>query len=206
MYPNSVIEMMHRRHEELLREAEAERLYRSAMGNRPRHQAGAGRTNQTINAAAADLYDKAHRQARWSQAWSKLSRRPHALMPLTDIQASRAARGSHAGGVRSVALDRIEGSEGRRAEFDTKFRPLQTHTKERWLRVAHAMLKGVALPPVELVQVGDRYFVRDGHHRVSVARALGQTDIDAHVTVQDVDLAALCSAESFVAYPICETA
>jgi hypothetical protein len=53
----------------------------------------------------------------------------------------------------------------------------------RWLRVAAARDQGKVLPPVVLVQVGDVYFVRDGHHRISVARALGQLDIEAEVTV-----------------------
>jgi len=46
---------------------------------------------------------------------------------------------------------------------------------------------GTPLPPVELVQVGDVYFVRDGHHRISVARTVGQRDIEAEVTVWHVD-------------------
>ena len=68
-------------------------------------------------------------------------------------------------------------------DFDAQFRPTQTHSQGRWLSVATARLQGVPLPPVELIQVGDTYFVRDGHHRVSVARALGELDIDAEVRV-----------------------
>jgi hypothetical protein len=56
----------------------------------------------------------------------------------------------------------------------------------RWLRVAAARDQGKVLPPVVLVQVGDVYFVRDGHHRISVARALGQLDIEAEATVWHV--------------------
>jgi hypothetical protein len=56
----------------------------------------------------------------------------------------------------------------------------------RWLRVAAARDQGKVLPPVVLVQVEDVYFVRDGHHRISVARALGQLDIEAEVTVWQV--------------------
>jgi hypothetical protein len=51
------------------------------------------------------------------------------------------------------------------------------------LNIAKLRLEGRPLPPVELIQVGDSYFVRDGHHRISVARAFGQTAIDAQVTV-----------------------
>jgi hypothetical protein len=56
----------------------------------------------------------------------------------------------------------------------------------RWLSVAAARDQGKGLPPVVLVQVGDVYFVRDGHHRIAVARALGQLDIEAQVTVWHV--------------------
>jgi hypothetical protein len=59
----------------------------------------------------------------------------------------------------------------------------------RWLSVARALEKGVALPPVELIQLGDRYFVRDGHHRISVARAMRQDEIEATVTVLELGAA-----------------
>jgi hypothetical protein len=52
--------------------------------------------------------------------------------------------------------------------------------------VAAARRRGKSLPPVDLIQVGDAYFVRDGHHRISVARALGQQDIEAKVIVWQV--------------------
>ena len=58
--------------------------------------------------------------------------------------------------------------------------------RERWLRIATARWRGMPLPPVDLVQVRDCYFVQDGHHRISVARALGQTNIEARVTVWHV--------------------
>ena len=51
------------------------------------------------------------------------------------------------------------------------------------MSVAGAQLQDVPLPPVDLIQVGDRYFVRDGHHRISVARTLGQHFVEAEVTV-----------------------
>ena len=44
------------------------------------------------------------------------------------------------------------------------------------------MRRGEALPPIDVYRIGDAHFVRDGHHRVSVARALGIKEIDAHVT------------------------
>ena len=91
----------------------------------------------------------------------------------------------HFDGVRPVPLRQIHGTEGRSRDFDWNFKPLQTHTQSRWLSVATARLKGIGLPPVTLLQIGENYFVRDGHHRVSVAMALGEAYIDAEVTLAE---------------------
>lgn len=85
------------------------------------------------------------------------------------------------GGLRTVAIRDIRGSEGRTNDFDRFFHPLTERSRDRWLRVLAAFEDGLALPPVELVRVGREYYVRDGHHRISVAAALGQVEIEAHV-------------------------
>jgi hypothetical protein len=90
-------------------------------------------------------------------------------------------------GMRTVPLDCIRGSENRNADFDMHFHPIRQHNKVRWIGVATAMLSERTLPPVELIKLGDTYFVRDGHHRISAARALGQREIDAKVTVWTID-------------------
>ena len=82
-----------------------------------------------------------------------------------------------------ILIDQIEGSEGRSRDFDVDFRPLRRHIQDRWINIALACARGVQMPPVDLIQVGDAYFVRDGHHRISVAKANGQKTIDALVTV-----------------------
>ena len=86
-------------------------------------------------------------------------------------------------GIRTVPLNQIIGSEGRTHDFDADFRPLCSHNMDRWVGIAAAQALGAILPPVELIQVGSAYFVRDGNHRISVANALGQIEIDAHVTL-----------------------
>jgi hypothetical protein len=85
-------------------------------------------------------------------------------------------------GYRVVQLDQIVGSVDRGRDFDRRFRPTSGRSRSRWEQIAAAARRGEAFPPVDLVKVGELYFVRDGHHRVSVARALGRTDIDAYVT------------------------
>ena len=91
-------------------------------------------------------------------------------------------RGAAATGVREIAVESITATlEPNRAEhFDDAFRPAAP-TRARWMRVWAAEHRGVTLPPISVVPVGDGYAVRDGHHRVSVARARGAMTIRAIV-------------------------
>jgi nucleotide-binding universal stress UspA family protein len=84
--------------------------------------------------------------------------------------------------LKDVPLDSIVGSVGRYDDFTRDFLPLRDSDKERWARVEHLARQDAGLPPVELFQIGDAYFVNDGNHRVSVARQNGQTHIEAYVT------------------------
>ena len=104
------------------------------------------------------------------------------LLDLETTEKQAHVSNRHYVGIRPVPIRQIHGSESRAGDFDWYFKPLQTHTKGRWLSVATARLKGITLPPVTLIQIGEDYFVRDGHHRVSVANALGEDYIDAEVT------------------------
>ena len=85
-------------------------------------------------------------------------------------------------GVQDIPVEAIcATTEPNRAfQFDASFRPAPV-TRCRWLRVFEAELRGTALPPVSVVRVGNGYALRDGHHRVSVARARGATMIRAVV-------------------------
>ncbi|NTW04257.1 MAG: hypothetical protein HGA19_23830 [Oscillochloris sp.] len=85
-------------------------------------------------------------------------------------------------GFQTVLLTQIRGSEGRAHDFDRHFAPLHEHIRERWVSLAALRCEGHPLPPVELVQVGESYYVLDGHHRISVACAFNDKVIDAHVT------------------------
>ncbi len=136
---------------------------------------------------ALRLYDQASRAGRLGQAWARLTGRSSLLLDLTTLAATTAGGTRHATGVQTIPLAQIQGSEGRCHDFDRAFHPLQQHTAARWVRVATAGLLEIALPPIKVIQLGERYFVRDGHHRVSVAHALGQRDIEAAVTVWHVN-------------------
>jgi hypothetical protein len=86
-------------------------------------------------------------------------------------------------GLRSIPLNMIIGSENRCKDFDNHFVPLSELNHHRWMRISDMFLKDEPFPVIELIQIGKYYFVRDGHHRISVAKALGKKYLDAHVTV-----------------------
>ena len=91
-------------------------------------------------------------------------------------------RGGAGRGVREIPLDAIKGTTepNRAAQFDHAFRPAKL-TRSRWQSVWMALHRGTTLPPIDVVQIGDTYAIRDGHHRVSVAKALGVPTIHAIV-------------------------
>jgi hypothetical protein len=82
---------------------------------------------------------------------------------------------------RVVEVDQIVGSVGRWGDFDRTFLPARTSVGQRWKRIDRAFHRGEDLPPVELYEIGDSYFVSDGHHRVSVARFHGVSTVEAAV-------------------------
>ncbi|VXC17597.1 ParB N-terminal domain-containing protein [Aeromicrobium sp. 9AM] len=85
-------------------------------------------------------------------------------------------------GTKVIPLDAIVGSVDKVRDFDRRFRPTSAVSRQRWERLARASRTGEVIPPIEVYQIGDYYFVRDGHHRVSVARSLGIDLIEAKVT------------------------
>ena len=85
-------------------------------------------------------------------------------------------------GLQVVPIGEIVGTVDRGRDFDRRFRPTSSRVRSRWEQIAAAMRRGESLPPVDLIRIGEIFFVRDGHHRVSVACALGHADIDAYVT------------------------
>ena len=104
------------------------------------------------------------------------------VLPYEEVIDALGFVGERPVGVKVVPLDAIVGSVDRGRDYDRRFRPTSGRTRGRWEQIAAAARRGESFPPVDLLRVGDLYFVRDGHHRVSVARALGRTDIDAYVT------------------------
>jgi hypothetical protein len=91
-------------------------------------------------------------------------------------------RGERSLGVQVIPLDRIVGSVDKVKDFDRRFRPTSDRSRQRWQRLAEKSRMGEYLPPIDVYKLGNLYFVIDGHHRVSVARAQGAGVIEAHVT------------------------
>jgi hypothetical protein len=137
--------------------------------------------------ARADAGDDFLR-ARRREALNRLRRRLHggrdleAILPFDEVVAALGRVGERDLGQRVIDLDAIAGTVGRtQTNFDRAFRPTTQAVRIRWERIALAMREGKALPPISTYQVGEVHFVRDGHHRVSVARALGRDTIEARV-------------------------
>ena len=136
---------------------------------------------------AAELYGSRRDRARWGMLRSWLTGRSQCLLDLATVEAHCKVRaGNRCARTQTVSIHSIRGSEGRCGDFDAEFRPLQSYTRQRWVGIAAARYMGRAMPAVELIQMGDLYFVRDGHHRISVAKAMGQESIEAEVTVWEV--------------------
>ncbi len=124
---------------------------------------------------------KASSRGKWHAFWHKVwGQEPH-LHDLALIKNTARRIPTKKSAVILVPLDKIIGSEGRVQDFDHDFHPLSDHNDQRWINVAVAHRNGITLPPVDLIQVGDEYYVRDGHHRVSVAKANGQKEIEARI-------------------------
>ena len=94
--------------------------------------------------------------------------------------------------LRDIPLADIVGTVEPTSNFDASFRPATELVRARWERIALAHRRGIALPPIELLQRPDGYYVTDGRHRVSVARALGHREIAAWVTASATGSARQC--------------
>lgn len=141
-----------------------------------------------INHITREDFNRARRKAFFAQLQALVNRQSNELLSLEEVRARLSVRGQHHLGNQTVPLDHIVGSEGRYSDFDRTFAPRHDATKFRWMSIDRAHHQDVALPAIELYKVGDIYFVKDGNHRVSVARLQGQVDIDAIVTELVVDV------------------
>jgi hypothetical protein len=137
------------------------------------------------SADAQGDFSRARRARLLADIGRRLRREPDdvgLILPFEEVVDALGVVGREDLGLKVVPLESIVGTVDRAADFDRGFRPTSPRLRSRWERIAAAQRRGESLPPISLYKVGDLYFVRDGHHRVSVAKSQGRVDIDAYVT------------------------
>jgi len=132
-------------------------------------------------------FAKAYGRGFWRRIFSQIRRTDNHLLPFNEVMHYIPRNGEHYLGVKQIETSKIVGSVNRFQDFDRAFLPLQTYTRERWERINAAYYRDAIFPPIEVYKISDIYFVRDGHHRVSVAREQGQAYIDAYVIEIDTN-------------------
>ncbi len=131
-----------------------------------------------LRVASAKLFDRAYSAAKRNQLLAKIFGKDIHLQMLSSQPVGSDHHRSH---IVSVPIQQIKGSLGRSEDFDANFNPLNERSRSRWISIATAVCKGTPMPAIELVHVGNTYYVRDGHHRISVARSMDQEAIDARI-------------------------
>ncbi len=151
-------------------------------------------------------FTNAHRKASVRSVIAQLTGENIDLLSYDEVLKSLRMQGQIQRGRQQIPLDKIIGSVGRYTDFTRDFLPKKESDSQRWVSVKIATESMAGVPPIEVYQVGDYYFVLDGNHRVSVARQNGQSDIEAYVTevmtrvplTGEVDLDNLIIKEEYV--------
>src|SRR5947209_8170462 len=128
---------------------------------------------------------RARRRAAAARLAARLRLEPddvRVILPYEEVVEALGFLSEHSDGLKVVPLELIVGTVDRARDFDRSFRPISGRVRRRWEQIAAAVRRGEAMPPIDLLRIGEIHFVRDGHHRVSVAHAIGWKDINAYVT------------------------
>ncbi len=136
-------------------------------------------------ADAQNDFLRARRRQAASRVAQRLRRTPDdigLILPFEEVVAALGRTGERYRGLETIPLTSVVGTVDRTTDFDRQFRPTTSRVRSRWESIAEAERRGAAMPPISVYRVGGLHFVRDGHHRVSVARALGRSAVDAQVT------------------------
>lgn len=130
---------------------------------------------------AEDDFNKARNKAIFNEIQNFLNPDKSRLLSFHDVKKILKPKNEVYSGMHTVPIEKVAGSEGRYKDFDSHFLPRTSNLRQRWESVDEAHLTDVVLPPIQLYEIGGLYFVRDGNHRVSVAKAQGVNYIDAEV-------------------------
>ncbi len=141
------------------------------------------RGSSPINLSQASRMDftRAYSKGFWRSIFTWIKHQNNELLPFDEVLKHTPFKGQHDLGYREIEVDKIIGSVSRYLDFDRAFLPRQTHTRSRWESIDRAYFREIILPPIEVYKVGEVYFIKDGNHRVSVARERGQKFMDAYV-------------------------
>lgn len=131
---------------------------------------------------ALEDFQQARRQAAMQQTLARLRGESFELLSYEDVRKKLKMTGVAERGIQEIPLKAIVGSVGRSGDFTRDFMPIKDTSEERWAKVKAAFVSSTGVPPIEVYKIGDAYFVRDGNHRVSIARQLGNETIEAYVT------------------------
>lgn len=151
-------------------------------------------------------FQTARLQAFLAEAGSVLRRDPKPLLSFDEVRRAARMEGQAYRGLKDIPVANVRGTVGRPNDFDASFLPVRAHLRRRWAQLDEAMRRGEPVPPIEVYRLGDVYFVKDGHHRVSVARQLGWATIPARVIevrtraplTDEMDAAELLKAREYV--------
>jgi len=135
-----------------------------------------------VSQQASFDFSRARTKAIFFQIQNFLNTDRDKLLSFNDVKDILKPKNEVYRGNQTVPIKMIVGSEGRYHDFNKFFLPKKEHLRYRWQRVDEAHIKDIILPPIQLYEIGGAYFVRDGNHRVSVAKAQGVEFIDAVVT------------------------
>ncbi len=140
------------------------------------------------NQKAGDDFNKAKSRATISSILHALTPERQKLLSLEDVKNLVKPKSETYIGMKAVPVNLIVGSEGRYRDFNRAFLPRKEFSRSRWVNVDKAHLQSIILPPIKLYEIGGTYFVRDGNHRVSVAKMQGVSFIDAEVIRLDTEI------------------
>jgi len=141
-----------------------------------------------IKRRAAEDFSRARGKELFSQIRHFMDPQKNKLLSLDDVREILKPKSESYKGMQAIPINLIVGSEGRYNDFNKYFLPKRDHLRTRWERVDEARLSDITLPPIHLYEIGGVYFVRDGNHRVSVAKAQGVEMVDAEVRSLSTEL------------------
>lgn len=134
-------------------------------------------TFTNLRSYATEIFNTLRTAGRVAALWANVIGKRNQLERFPD-QAKAGLSNKRLLGTQDILVEQVIGSYGRNGDFDKQFRPLKKHLRERWVNV---YLSQNDWPPIIVHKIGAQYYVEDGHHRLSVSRALGMAYIRAEV-------------------------